>query len=233
MKIGMLEADNLAPEISQQFGRYSDMARALLQSLEPRLDFQTYSVINGEYPATSDECDAWVLTGSQAGAYDDDAWIRRLELYIRELAGQQKKLIGICFGHQLIAQALGGKVEKSARGWGVGVMTSEIFLHKDWMRPSQQRFSLLVSHQDQVIELPPGAERLAGNEFCPNSSYLLNDHILTFQGHPEFNVAYARLLMDKRRELIGEQRYQQALASLQQQTDHELIAAWMVNFIQP
>lgn len=232
MKIGILEAENLQSDILKKYGRYSDMIRDLLRSVEPRLDCQTYAVVNGEYPEDSNECDAWLITGSKAGAYDDTPWIRQLELYIQSLAEQRKKLIGICFGHQVIAQALGGRVEKSDKGWGVGVMASDVMLSKPWMQPARQQFSLLVSHQDQVTELPPGAERLAGNEFCVNSSYQLNDHILTFQGHPEFIMEYARQSMDGRRELIGEERYQRARASLANTTDHTMIANWILSFIQ-
>lgn len=163
MQIGILEAENLKPEIIKQYGSYSDMTQALLRSVDLQLEFQNYTVVNGEYPEDIDECDAWLITGSKASAYENADWIKQLESYIKILAQQQKKLIGICFGHQLIAQALGGKVEKSDKGWGVGVMASKVELNKPWMQPTQHQFSLLVSHQDQVVELPPGAERIAGS----------------------------------------------------------------------
>ncbi|MDH5445064.1 MAG: GMP synthase [Gammaproteobacteria bacterium] len=231
MKIGLLEAENLKPEIIKTYGSYANMTARLLQAVKADLSFQTYPVINGGYPDTIDECDAYLITGSKASAYDDDDWITQLENYIQTLVYKQKKLIGICFGHQLIAQALGGKVAKSDKGWGVGVMNSQILLEKPWMTPYQPSFSLLVSHQDQVAELPVSAERIASNEHCLNSSYLIGQHVLSFQGHPEFSVDYARQSMEGRRELIGEERYQQRLKSLADQTDHLLVAKWIVNFL--
>ncbi len=231
MKIGILEAEQLTADTIQKFGSYADMTQGLLMSVDNSLSFQTWLVVDGEYPQDIHECDAYLITGSKASAYGDEAWIRQLETYIRLLSEQRKKLIGICFGHQLIAQALGGRVEKSDKGWGTGIMSSKLLLTKPWMAPEQNVFSLLVSHQDQVIKLPPNADCIAGNDFCVNSSYLIENHILTFQGHPEFSVEYARQSMDGRREIIGEQKYQQAKASLQQAIDHKVIAEWILNFI--
>lgn len=231
MKVGILEAEQLLPEILAEYGSYAEMTMELLRSVDDRISFQTYQVTRSEYPQTSDECDAFLITGSKASAYDNEAWITQLSDYIKRLANEEKKLIGICFGHQLIAQALGGKVEKSDKGWGVGVMESKVVLTQTWMQPAQQPFSLLVSHQDQVIDLPPKAERIAGSEFCINSSYQVGKHILTFQGHPEFSIAYARQSMDRRRELIGEARYLAAKASLDSNIDHNIIARWILNFI--
>lgn len=231
MKIGILETEQLKPEIVKQYGSYGDMTIRLLRAVDEDVSFQTYQVISGEYPNDSNDCDAFLITGSKASAYDNEPWIKQLESYITTLAEQQQKLIGICFGHQLIAQALGGKVEKSNKGWGVGVMASDVLQNKSWMQPAQEQYSLLVSHQDQVVELPDGAERIAGSDFCINSSYQVSNHILGFQGHPEFTVEYAQQSMDKRRKIIGEERYQQAQGSLDKTIDHRTVARWILNFV--
>lgn len=231
MKIGILEAERLKPEIADVYGSYGEMTQDLLFTVDDTVNFETWQVSDDIFPDDLESCDAWLITGSKASVYDDAPWIRQLEVLIKQLATQQIKLIGICFGHQLIAQALGGKVEKSNKGWGVGVMASDILIHKAWMQPAQEKFSLLVSHQDQVTELPVGAERIAGNGFCENSCYQISDHILTFQGHPEFSVEYANQSMQNRRALIGEPRYQQAQASLKDTIDHKTIAGWILSFI--
>lgn len=232
MKIGILEAEQLEPAIRQQFGSYADMTIGLLRDIDAGLSFQTYPVIHDDYPDATNDCDAFLITGSKASAYDDAPWIKRLEAYIVELAARHKKLIGICFGHQLIAQALGGRVEKSHKGWGVGVMASEVRATKPWQQPARQTFSLLVSHQDQVVALPADAERIAGSKFCENSCYQLANHILCFQGHPEFTVDYARQSMDRRRQIIGEACYRQGQSSLTDRIDHKIVASWIVNFMQ-
>lgn len=231
MKIGILEAEQLKPEIQQEFGSYGDMTRRLLTSVDSTVSFDVWPVINGHYPADINACDAYLITGSKASAYEDSPWIKQLEAYIQQLAERRKKLIGICFGHQLIAQALGGRVEKSSKGWGVGVMASDVINRQPWMQPFQKQFSLLVSHQDQVIELPTAAARIAGSDFCEYSSYQIGDHVLSFQGHPEFSPEYAKQSMDGRRTILGEKRYQQAQATLGQKRDHKLVAQWILNFI--
>ena len=231
MKIGLLEAEQLTPEILKKYGSYADMTMRLLHSVDDKIAFQTYQITRGEYPADTNDCDAYLITGSKASAYDDDAWIVQLADYVKDLAAQQKKLIGICFGHQLIAQALGGQVEKSTKGWGVGIMSSKLLQTKAWMQPMQDNYSLLVSHQDQVTVLPDNAVHIAENAFCKHSSYQLGDHILSLQGHPEFAVEYAQQSMRKRREIVGEQCYQRGQASLQEPLDHKMIAQWIINFI--
>jgi GMP synthase-like glutamine amidotransferase len=234
VKIGILHADDLAEEIINEYGDYADMFQDLLLSVDETLSFYTYQVTKSEYPSIVDECDAYLLTGSKFSVYDDEAWIRQLIKFITELHQQQKKLIGICFGHQLIAHALGGLVERSEKGWGIGIINSDVEQIADkygWLIPEKESFSLLVSHQDQVVELPPRAKLIASNAFCPNAGFQLGTSVLTFQGHPEFNVEYLKYIMGKRREIIGEEKYKQAFLSLEQPADHKLVAQWLVNFL--
>ena len=231
MIIGILQADDLTDEVVQRYGRYAAMFEKLLSSADPKLEFQTYQVTQLEYPQHINECDVYLITGSKSSCYEDTQWIHRLKQFVVDCHEQEKKLLGICFGHQLIAHALGGMVQKYDRGWGVGIATSKITHQPHWLTPEQQEFNLLVSHQDQVTRLPPEASLVAGNEFCPIASYRVNHSILTFQGHPEFTHDYVHYIMTQRRQLIGEQAYQQGMESLQQNEDNELVAKWIVNFI--
>jgi GMP synthase-like glutamine amidotransferase len=231
VKIGILEADRLSAALRKQYGSYGDMFENLLQSVDKSLALPRYQVTESEYPEDIDDCDAYLITGSKFSIYDDEAWIRQLQDYVITLAGRQKKLIGICFGHQLIAQALGGRAQKSEKGWGVGLATSTVYVTKPWMDPAQETYALLTSHQDQVTALPLHAELIAGDDFCAYASYQIGDHILTFQGHPEFTPEYARQRMQERREILGERRYQQGMASLKQNADHKLLAKWIINFV--
>lgn len=138
----------------------------------------------------------------------------------------------MCFGHQLIAKALGGKVVKWPQGWAVGMSKNKINQQKSWMRPTQSEFNLLVSHQDQVIELPLGAEVLASSEFCPHYMTQIGSHILTVQGHPEFTKAYSHDLMVIRKPILGDNLFLKGVNSLDLPEDDSLIAQWIVNFLQ-
>jgi len=230
VRIGILETDKLDADLIARFGSYAEMFKVLLSSIDNGLSFKVYQVIDNAYPEQIDECDAYLITGSKYSAYDNDGWIRKLETYIVSLHELRKKLIGICFGHQLIAQALGGKVSKSEKGWGVGNITKQIIHTPDWMQTEKQQFTMIYSHQDQVDILPDGATLIAGNDFCQLSSFQIGNHILTFQGHPEFTPAYARQRLQTRREKVGEAIYQKGMASLHEENDSVLVARWLLDF---
>ena len=234
MKIGILEADELVDEIKKRYGTYSDMFQRLLSSVDETLSFHSYQVTQFIYPSSINECDAYLLTGSKFGVYEDFEWIKKLESFVVELYQANKKLTGICFGHQLIAQALGGLTEKSKNGWGVGLFSSDIrrpVQHGDWFNPEKDSFILPVSHQDQVVHIPPRAMLVASSAFCPNAAFQIGDSVLTFQGHPEFSNEYLKYIINNRREDIGEEKRALALSTLIRAADRELVAQWLVNFI--
>jgi GMP synthase-like glutamine amidotransferase len=229
--IGILEADVMDDDVQKRYGGYLDMFEKLLSAADAQLVFQTYQVKLHQYPHHINECDVYLITGSKSSCYEDVDWIHRLKQFVVECVEQEKKLLGICFGHQLIAHALGGRVQKSDKGWGIGLVSSDVTQTAHWIAPKQQQVNLLVFHQDQVTQLPPQASLVASNDFCPIASYHVDGSILTFQGHPEFNHDYLQYLMTIRRDIIGEQAYQQGMESLQQDEDNELVAQWIVNFI--
>lgn len=204
---------------------------ALLSQADPAMEFVVYDVEQGEYPDDIDSADAYLVTGSKSSVYDDKPWIARLLEFVRELHRRRKKLVGICFGHQLVAQALGGKVEKSGKGWGVGLHTHRFASQPSWHDGGDPDLDILVSHQDQVLEVADGAAVLAGSEFCENAVCQVDDHILTFQGHPEFVTDYSREVMDFRRELIGDEAYRVGMASLAGNHQGRRVADWIVNFL--
>jgi len=234
MHIGILQADEVRAELKGRFRDYPDMFQHLLSSVAtPRaLQFSTYQVQQNRYPNELDDCDAYLITGSRDSVYDDTPWIAVLGEFVRQLHRARKKLVGICFGQQLIAHYLGGETRAAARGWAVGVQHTHVDETMPWMVPACREFNLISSHQDQVIDLPAGARVIAGSDFCPVGSFVLGDHILTFQGHPEFNKAYSRALIEMRRELLGEPCYEQGCLSLQDETHESLIARWILNFLE-
>ncbi|MGL5326192.1 MAG: glutamine amidotransferase-related protein [Aeromonas sp.] len=232
MRLGILDCDRLDPDLADRFGPvYSEMFIRGFQPLAPELEFRVWSAIDGELPEDLHECDAWLITGSRHDAYSDIPWIQALRSWIRRAHDADVKLAGICFGHQVIAQALGGEVVKSTKGWGLGVSVHPMLEDAPWMAPAREQIRILASHQDQVAQLPPGATRLAGNDFCPNFMFLQGNNIVAIQGHPEFSVAYNRALIERRRGLLPDDRYQSSLSSLEGEVDSTTMMQWLLQFL--
>ena len=233
MRIGILRTDSVRPEFQDEFGDYPAMFREVLTASADGtpIEFRDYDVQRGEYPAALDECDAYLITGSRHSVYEDQPWIHRLADFVRELDAARHKLVGICFGHQLIAHTLGGETRAAERGWAVGVQDTCVLSPTEWMLPYRERFGLLSSHKDQVVRLPDRAELFAATDFCPNSGFTIGDHIVTFQGHPEFTKGYSRALMDLRREMLGEAGYTAGVESLEQPVHPSVVGRWILNFI--
>ncbi|GHE21707.1 glutamine amidotransferase-related protein [Halomonas urumqiensis] len=231
MLIGLLQCDDVAPELRGTHGNYPEMFETLFKGVDPSLEFRVWRCLDGEIPDDIEAVDAWLTTGSKLGVNDDLAWIRELETFIRQLWEAGKPLVGICFGHQLIARALGGEVVKSPRGWGVGLSFNRVTDRAEWMTPPRTTLDLVVSHQDQVERLPPETRVLAGSDFCPYYLMQVGEHFLGVQGHPEFSPAYSRDLMALRRSLVGEQRVREGVASLEAEVDDTLMVRWILDFM--
>lgn len=231
LHIGLLQCDDVAPELRATHGNYPAMFEALLTGVDPDLEFCVWRCLDGEIPEEVEAVDAWLTTGSKFGVNDGLAWVDDLAAFVRELWRAGKPLVGICFGHQLIAKALGGEVEKSAKGWGVGVSFNRLDERADWMTPWQPELNLVVSHQDQVVRLPPDTRVLGGSDFCPCYLMQVGEHFLGVQGHPEFAKPYSRDLMALRRELVGEARVDEGQASLNAPVHDALMARWILNFM--
>ena len=154
------------------------------------------------------------------------------DLDVSALLAQGQKLVGVCFGHQLIAHCLGARVERAAQGWGLGRTVY------DWHGPDGianplGKLALLASHQDQVLELPEGATLLASNAHCPIAAYSISEQVLFVQPHPEFDARYAAFLLGKRRAMFGEAVYQDRLKTLEEGHDGIQFGAFMLQFIYP
>lgn len=231
MNIGILQCDDVTEALREKHGNYPEMFARLFKSIEIDLEFNVYRVIDGEFPKSIDDCDAYITTGSRYGVNDTDEWIHDLQQFICQLHHFRKKLIGICFGHQMMVKALGGVVEKSDKGWGVGIHISRITHIQNWMEQGRNEISLVVSHQDQVKLLPPEAIVLAGSEFCPYYMIQINQHFIGIQGHPEFSKTYSKDLMHVRRDRIPHEQIESGIASLSLPLDDKLVTRWLINFI--
>jgi len=231
MKIGILQSDSVLSEFRSLFGDYPEMFQSLLLRTDASLTFEVFNVVQGHYPDQLDTCDAYLITGSKASVYDNESWITTLGDFIRQLYQHNKKLLAVCFGHQLVAEVFGGKTEKSSKGWGVGVHLIDVVVNKPWMLPAKPTINVVVSHQDQVTRLPPGAELIARSDFCENSMFQLGNNILTIQGHPEFSKDYSCTMMQYRAQKIGTYALEAGLRSLTFPVDDLLIAQWVMRFL--
>jgi GMP synthase-like glutamine amidotransferase len=217
--------------LQPEHGNYPQMFDDLLRAQIPDLEMLVYRCMDGEYPDRPGECDAYLTTGSKFGVNDGLPWVDVLEDFIRELWEHSIPLVGVCFGHQLMAKALGGEVGKSVKGWGVGVSFNQVVMRKHWMEPWQEKLDLIVSHQDQVIRLPAHAEVLISSTFCPFYVVQYGQHFMSVQGHPEFCKGYSRALMDLRKSAIPDARLREGQASLSAEMDADVMMRWMLNFL--
>jgi GMP synthase-like glutamine amidotransferase len=232
MNIGLLECDHVLERFRHIAGDYREMFFALFNSHAPRISLQYFDVCNGEFPPSLDACDAYLTTGSRFSAYDDVNWIHALKNFTRRIHEAKKPFVGVCFGHQLMAEALGGKVSRAEAGWGVGVHNIEVIECEPWMRLEQARCALQYMHQDQVERSPEDGVVIGRSDHCPVAMLRVGDSTLGIQAHPEFPKAYSRALLLDRVERIGEERVKAALASLDQPTDESVIARWIVEFLE-
>ncbi|MDB6178618.1 type 1 glutamine amidotransferase [Paracoccus sp. Z330] len=187
MRIGILQCGQSPAELKGEIGDYPDMFVRLLA--DRGFDFDVYHVENMQFPADIDDADGWLLTGSRHGAYEDHPFIAPLETLVRKIYDAGIPVVGICFGHQIIAQALGGKVEKYSGGWAVGAQDYDF---------DGVPVTLNAWHQDQVVSLPEGARVAGRNAFCANAALIYGDRAYTIQAHPEFDDTVVQGLMDTR-----------------------------------
>jgi len=198
----------------------------------PEIRLQPYDLLRGEYPQHPAECDGWISTGSKWSVSDDEPWIAWLAGFLRRLYQTGSPHVGVCFGSQMIAHALGGEVTRQAAGWGVGVANTQVIGQAAWMVPGMDSFQVVVSYQDQITTLPPDCRVLAATDHCPVSMFTMGDHFLGIGGHPEIPIPYIKALIESRRgDRIPEAAADAGLASLEATPDATLLSNWIVEFL--
>ena len=224
MKVAILETGRPPGHLAQRFGDYPAMFARLLGD---GFEIETCDIPAGELPDDPEAHDAYLITGSPAGVYDPLPWIADLSEFIR--SAKDSKMVGVCFGHQVMAEALGGRVEKSGKGWGVGLHDYSIDEVEPWMDPVDS-ISVAVSHQDQVVVQPPNTQVLASSPFTPFAALAWTDRsAISVQFHPEFEPDYAKALIEHRRDRLADANA--AMASLDAPNDNQRVGEWIRRFL--
>ncbi len=231
IRIGLLVSDFPVDDERRALGGgFPEVFANLFERFDIEVTLETYSIVEGEFPLDLASVDGWIITGSRYSAYDDEPWIHRLGELIRTVHGRVP-LVGICFGHQMIARALGGRVGLAPQGRGIGVLPVHVSTTEPWMDPPLETVYLIASHQDQVLALPPDGRVLAGSDFCPVGIYAVGDTTIGIQSHPEFTPTIADALLTQREHQIDATAFGRARASLAEPTDAGTVAAWISLFV--
>jgi GMP synthase-like glutamine amidotransferase len=223
VKLAILETGYPPGDLANRFGSYPTMFAALLGD---GFEIETFDVQAGHLPNPNAH-DAVLITGSPAGVYDDDPWIAPLMDFIR--AAKASKMVGVCFGHQVMAEALGGHVEKSGKGWGAGLHHYSIRHSEPWMDGAGE-IAIPASHQDQVVTQPPRTEVVVASDFTPYAGLAWTDRpVISFQFHPEFSPDFAKALIEKRYDIVPDP--DAAIVSLDAPNDNARVGGWIRRFL--
>lgn len=225
-RLGILLTGFVPEQLENIYMPYQDMFRQYLG--QDHFTYNIYTIFENEFPDDIHECDGWLITGSQYGAYEDHNWIAPLESTIQAIQAARLPCIGICFGHQIMAQAMGGKVEKYSGGWGIGRHQYQINKEADLGLPFEEHINLLCIHQDQVITQPDGSQIFLTSDFCPIAGLYYYPGCFSLQPHPEFDPAYlVDILKLRRGDKIDIDLVDHAFKTIYAPVDAEILKEWV------
>lgn len=232
MRVTIIETGRAPGQLSEAYPRYPDMFVSLLGAADAGLAFDVVELVDGAALPDPAACEAVVITGSPSGVYDQTPWMDPLRDFVRGAFRANTPMVGVCFGHQIIADAMGGDVRKSDKGWGVGRHTYDVLERRPWMAGAGASVSLAVSHQDQVITPPAGAVTLARSAHTEHAMLAYDQApVMSLQGHPEFGDEFVAALYAARRGRLSDAQVDGAIASLAERHDNAMVGTWMARFL--
>lgn len=226
MKVALLICDHVREDLVKRHGDYPMMFRKLL----PELALEDWYVCDGYFPDINDY-DAFICTGSKYSVYEEIDWIIQLSKFTTQVYASGKRFVGVCFGHQMMAHALGGQVSKSDQGYLIGVHQFSVSEHISWSKHQKGSFNVLMLCQDQVIVLPPQSQVWASSEACPIGMFTVGSTFLGIQGHPEFTKAYNQAVFESRPDKISQEKVREAIDSFTNNPDTDFLSHLLTEFI--
>ncbi|MBT6506570.1 MAG: type 1 glutamine amidotransferase [Marinovum sp.] len=231
IKLGILQTNHdKSVEVGDAFPDDSHRFRDMFDAQDDRFKYTIYMTIGGEVPHDLDEQDAFLITGSPLSVLDHHVFTDDLMDFIRRCDYAKKPLMGACFGHQAIALALGGRVEKSKDGYSVGVEDTVYNAKRSWMKPNRDHLSMYVFHEDAVTELPEGCDLLGSTVNCKNASFAKGTHIFTTQAHPEFSNDFMSCVLRFAESSIPAEGRKAAWDSLERDEEGYIFGLWTTQF---
>lgn len=232
MHIGILVTNTDGSHFAEQHPRDGEKFTRLMKQVRPHWRYPVFNCVAGEFPPQLDQCDGYIVGGSPASVHDAEPWIARLFDLIRSAEADKLPLVGCCFGHQAIAQALGGSVIRNPAGWGFGVATTHVEKQQDWMQPKLADIGLYAAHSEQVGTLPQGAEVYGGSAFCPVGGFVIGRHVMTTEYHPEITHDFFVGLTHAFEKYIGAEVSEEARRQAQVPAQGVIFAEWMARFFE-
>lgn len=229
MKVGLIECGPVPDEFVSRFGNTARWIEQLLgKSARSPVDVRSYLAYENALPGAADTADVWIIGGSAHSVTEQTPWMLALQAWIRATY-RTTKIVGICFGHQIVAKAFDGEVGRSSSGWHAGIETYKVDHHPSWMRPEAGCVNFVASHQDEVLKPPTGARVLGGNAACRNGMLLIEDRIFTIQLHPEMTTDCSALMLERGVEKFGP-RHAEFRETLAKELSQPVFSDWVIQF---
>ncbi len=232
MHIGILVTNTDDSGFARRWPRDGEKFTRLMQGVKPSWTYSVFNCVEDQFPERADACDGYIIGGSPASVHDNHQWVDHCLDFIRDLHEARWPMAGCCFGHQAIAQALGGEVERNPKGWGFGVAHSMISTPQPWMQPALSDLALYSAHNEIVTRIPAGATVTSGGDHCPIGGFVVGRHIMTTQHHPEMTKDFFLALIEAFAKYLGDEIAAEARRQAREPAQGPIFAEWMARFFE-